>query len=66
MESESKGRNDQQTSEESGDQHSQAQAAAELSDRAAESVGRRYDGTKETFQEPNDREHGDTEDQPGS
>ena len=65
MESESKGRDDQQTSEEPGGRHPQDQTAAELSNRAAESVGRRYDGTKETFQEPNDEEHGDTEEQPG-
>ncbi|HEY0538206.1 MAG TPA: hypothetical protein VGD53_07545 [Actinoallomurus sp.] len=66
MESESKGRNDQQASEESGDQHPQGKTAAELSNRAAESVGRRYDGTKEAFQEPNGEDHGDTEEQPGS
>jgi hypothetical protein len=51
MESESKGRSEEQAFDESEDQHPQVRAAAELSDRAAESVGRRYDGTKEAFHE---------------
>ncbi|MDN3358277.1 hypothetical protein [Actinomadura sp. DC4] len=54
MESEPKGRDDEQSPEEGGDEHPQSKTAAELSDRAAESVGRRYDGTKESVHE----EHG--------
>jgi hypothetical protein len=41
------------------DQRPDTERAAELSDRAAESVGRRYDGTKETVDEPTDNEHAD-------
>jgi hypothetical protein len=50
MESEPKGR-DEQAAEEQGDEHPHVKSAAELSDRAAESVGRRYDATKESVQE---------------
>lgn len=50
MESEPKGR-DEQAAEEQEDEHPQVKSAAELSDRAAESVGRRYDATKESVHE---------------
>jgi hypothetical protein len=51
MESESKDRDGRQAPEESGEEHPQERAAAELSERSADSVGRRYDATKETFHE---------------
>jgi|tagenome__1003787_1003787.scaffolds.fasta_scaffold19866175_2 hypothetical protein len=50
MESEPKGR-DEQASEEREDEHPHVTSAAELSDRAAESVGRRYDATNEGVEE---------------
>lgn len=50
MESE-KDRDDQQESEERGGEHPHVQAASELSDRAADNVGRRYDATKESVHE---------------
>jgi hypothetical protein len=43
-------------SEPEGDRSRQAEAAAELADRAAESVDRRYDATKESFLGERDRE----------
>lgn len=55
MESE-KDRDDRRTAAEQGGEHPQAQAAADLSHRAAESVGRRYDATKETVHEPDEEE----------
>lgn len=61
MESESKGRDDQQTPE-SDDRHPQEQAAAELSERAAESVSRRYDATKESVHEAHGHEDDEEED----
>ncbi len=51
MESEPSDRDDDRSAEESGEEHPHVRAAAELSDRAAESVGRRYDGTKESTHE---------------
>jgi hypothetical protein len=51
MESEPKGRDDEQAPEEHGDEQSHVQAAAELSNRAADSVGRRYDATQEGTEE---------------
>jgi hypothetical protein len=50
MESEPKDR-DEQAAQEHGDEHPHVKSAAELSDRAAESVGRRYDATKESVDE---------------
>jgi hypothetical protein len=50
MESE-KDRDEQRAPEERGEEHPHVQAASELSDRAAESVDRRYDATKESFHE---------------
>lgn len=47
---ESKDRDDQGTAEGSG-AHRQERAASELSDRSAESVGRRYDATSESLDE---------------
>jgi hypothetical protein len=39
-----------------GEHEEHTEAAGELSDRAAESVGRRYDATKETYhEEPEER-----------
>ena len=55
MEPESTDRDD----ERSGDQRPHTETAAELSDRAAESVSDRYDGTKEAVQDPTDNEHAD-------
>jgi hypothetical protein len=49
MESESKDRDDERTAQEREDDH--IRTAADLSNRAAESVGRRYDGTKESTHE---------------
>jgi hypothetical protein len=59
MESEPEGR-DEQASEEQEDEHPHVKSAAELSDRAAESVGRRYDATKESVHE--DHAHDDETD----
>jgi hypothetical protein len=47
---ESRDRDDQRAPEDSG-RHPQEQAASELSERSAESVGRRYDATKESVHE---------------
>ena len=49
MESESKDRDDERTAQEHEDDN--VRDAAALSDRAAESVGRRYDGTQESVHE---------------
>jgi hypothetical protein len=48
---------------ESGDSegHPHVQAAADLSDRAAESVSRRYDGTKEAYHETGQEEDDETD-----
>ncbi|GAA4504531.1 hypothetical protein GCM10023191_058970 [Actinoallomurus oryzae] len=54
---EAEGRRDDQASEERKDRDDRG-TASELSDRAAESVGRRYDATKETHHET----QGDDED----
>ena len=68
MESESKNseseNTDGQASEETGGRHPHEQAAAELSERAAESVGRRYDATKESVHEAHG--HPDDEDDASS
>jgi hypothetical protein len=58
---EAEGRRDDQAPEEQGNQHDHVRAASELSDRAAETVGRRYDGTKEIHHET----QGDDEDSAG-
>ncbi|WP_329241002.1 hypothetical protein OG417_41425 [Actinoallomurus sp. NBC_01490] len=50
---ETEGRRDDQAPEEQKDRNDRG-AASELSDRAAESVGRRYDATKEIHHEPRD------------
>jgi hypothetical protein len=62
MESEPKGRDDEQAAEERGDEHPNVQTAAELSNRAAESVGRRYDGTKESVHEAHGHDQDDETD----
>lgn len=49
-------RDDRPKPEESAEQHPHERAASELSDRAAESVGQRYDATKETAEQPHKRE----------
>lgn len=49
MESESKDRDDERSAQEREDDH--VRTATELSNRAAESVGRRYDGTQESVHE---------------
>jgi hypothetical protein len=51
MESESKDRDDRRAPEEPEEEHPQERTASELSGRSADSVGRRYDATKETYQE---------------
>jgi hypothetical protein len=58
---EAEGRRDDQTPEKPEDRG--RPGAEELSDRAAESVGRRYDATQETFHETQGRE--DDEDSAG-
>jgi hypothetical protein len=50
---------DQRAPEESDGRHPQEQAAADLSKRAAESVGRRYDATKESVHETHGGPHGE-------
>lgn len=58
---ESKDRDDQPASEDSG-AHPQEQAASELSERSADSVGRRYDATQESVHEGH-HETGDEDDE---
>jgi hypothetical protein len=58
---ESEDRHEESTPDD-GEQHPHERAAAELSGRAAESVGRRYDATRETHQEANLAE-GDEQDE---
>lgn len=48
---EAEGRREDQAPEEQEKQHDHVRAASELSNRAAETVGRRYDGTKEAHHE---------------
>jgi hypothetical protein len=58
---ESRDRDDQPAPEESEGEHPQERAAEELSGRSAESVGRRYDATKESVHEGHhDTGHDDT------
>ncbi|HZE32170.1 MAG TPA: hypothetical protein VE198_12115 [Actinoallomurus sp.] len=57
MESESKDRDDERTAQERKDDH--VRTATDLSDRAAESVGRRYDGTKESVHEAHGQDQDD-------
>ena len=57
MESESKDRDDERTAQERKDDN--VRTAADLSDRAAESVGRRYDGTKESVHEAHGHDQDD-------
>jgi hypothetical protein len=54
---ESEHRDDERTAEEREDEH--VKSAAELSDKAAESVDRRYDGTKEIVHETHDQDEDD-------
>jgi hypothetical protein len=44
-----------------GEDHPHVQAAADLSDRAAESVSRRYDGTKEAYHQTRQEEDDETD-----
>jgi hypothetical protein len=55
MESESKNTDDQQAPEETEGRHPHEQAAADLSEQAAESIGRRYDSTKESVHGAHDQ-----------
>jgi len=57
MESESKDRDDERTAEEREDDH--VRTATDLSNRAAESVGRRYDGTQESVHEAHGHDQDD-------
>ena len=57
MESESKDRDAERTAHEREDDH--VRTAADLSDRAAESVGRRYDGTQESVHEAHGHDQDD-------
>ncbi|MFB9840497.1 hypothetical protein [Actinoallomurus acaciae] len=63
---ETEGRRDDEAPEEQEQekQHDHVRAASELSDRAAESVSRRYDGTKEAHHETRD-DDADEEDSAG-
>jgi hypothetical protein len=56
-ESESKDRDDERSAQEREDDH--VRTAADLSNRAAESVGRRYDGTKESVHEAHGHDQDD-------
>lgn len=56
---------DQRAAEETDDRHPQERAAADLSKRAAESVGRRYDGTKESVHEAHGGPEGEDVDSGG-
>lgn len=67
MESASGERDDRQAPEEPGDgRHPHERAASDLSGRAAESVGRRYDATKESAHEGHSPAGGDEDDQEGA
>jgi hypothetical protein len=57
MESESKDRDDERSAQEREDDH--VRTATDLSNRAAESVGRRYDGTKESVHEAHGHDQDD-------
>jgi hypothetical protein len=58
---ESEGRNDEQEPEEHEGEHPHVRAASELSDRAADTVGRRYDATKESVHESRGDDQDDDE-----
>jgi hypothetical protein len=64
MESESKDRDDERSAEERKDDH--VRSATELSNRAADSVGRRYDGTKEGVHEAHGHDHDDRDEDTGA